>query len=67
MPPGMAFLAALHDRPADPGVARRPWSKPPMPNLTGTAASYRPPGHDYEGGVRDRATGDYEAWTPGNE
>jgi len=47
--------------------ARRPWSRAPVPNLTGTAASYRPPGHDYEGGRRDHATGDYEAWTPGNE
>ena len=45
--------------------ARRAWSKQPLPNLTGTPASYRPPGHDYEGGQRDRATGDYEAWTPG--
>lgn len=44
----------------------RPWQKPHLPNLTGTAASYRPPGHDYEGGQRARATGDYEAWTPGS-
>ena len=41
-----------------------PWQKPHLPNATGTAASYRPPGHDYEGGHRARATGDYEAWTP---
>jgi NADH:ubiquinone oxidoreductase subunit len=47
--------------------ARRAWSKPHMPNATGTPASYRPPGHDYEGGRRDRATGDYEAWTPGSK
>ena len=47
--------------------ARRPWSKAHIPNQTGTQASYRPPGHDYEGGHRDRATGDYEAWTPGSE
>jgi NADH:ubiquinone oxidoreductase subunit len=45
---------------------RKPWQKPHMPNATGTAASYRPPGHDYEGGQRARATGDYEAWTPGS-
>jgi NADH:ubiquinone oxidoreductase subunit len=43
---------------------RRPWEKPHLPNATGTPASYRPPGHDYRGGRRDRATGDYEAWTP---
>src|ERR1700761_8038851 len=48
-----------------PETGRRPWQKPHLPNATGTALSYRPPGHDYEGGQRARATGDYEAWTPG--
>lgn len=42
----------------------RPWQKPYVPNLTGTAASYRPAGHDYRGGHRAAATGDYEFWTP---
>ncbi len=45
-------------------AARRPWQKPHQPNLTGTPLAYRPPGHDYSGGNRPRATGDYEAWTP---
>ncbi len=40
------------------------WMKPHLANVTGTALAYRPPGHDYEGGNRARATGDYEAWTP---
>lgn len=40
------------------------WRKPHLPNLTGTQLSYRPPGHDYQGGHRAAATGDYEAWTP---
>jgi NADH:ubiquinone oxidoreductase subunit len=44
---------------------QRPWQRPHLPNLTGTPRAYRPPGHDYEGGHRARATGDYEAWTPG--
>lgn len=44
---------------------RRAWQKPHEPNLTGTPAAYRPPGHEYRGGHRARATGDYEAWTPG--
>ena len=35
-----------------------------VPNLTGTKAAYRPPGHILKGGQRDKATGDYEAWTP---
>ncbi len=49
-----------------PLAARRPWQLPHQPNLTGTAESYRPPGHDYRGGNRAPGTGDYEAWTPGS-
>jgi NADH:ubiquinone oxidoreductase subunit len=37
-----------------------------QPNLTGTPQAYRPAGHDYAGGRRNRTTGDYEAWTPGS-
>ncbi|HJS83865.1 MAG TPA: NADH:ubiquinone oxidoreductase subunit NDUFA12 [Acetobacteraceae bacterium] len=48
-----------------PLSARQPWQKPHIPNPTGTPESYRPPGHDYRGGERAAATGDYEAWTPG--
>jgi NADH:ubiquinone oxidoreductase subunit len=44
---------------------RMPWQKPHLPNRTGTAFSYRPAGHDYSGGRRRRATGDYDAWSPG--
>jgi NADH:ubiquinone oxidoreductase subunit len=47
-------------------TARRPWQKPYVPNQTGTPAGYRPPGHDYQGGHRAPATGDYESWTPGS-
>lgn len=43
---------------------RRPWQKPSQPNMTGTTGAYRPPGHVLEGGKRDKATGDYEAWKP---
>lgn len=45
---------------------KRPWQAPHQPNATGTPAAYRPPGHDYEGGHRRAATGDYEGWTPGS-
>lgn len=45
-------------------VRRWPWQRPHLPNLTGTALSYRPRGHDYRGGHRVRAAGDYEAWAP---
>ena len=37
-----------------PEAVRRPWQKPHDMNLTGTPASYRPPGHDYRGGHRAR-------------
>ncbi len=59
--------AWLHYTTAAPlsGTPRRAWMKPHAENLTGTPAGYRPPGHDYRGGVRAPATGDYEAWTPG--
>jgi NADH:ubiquinone oxidoreductase subunit len=44
---------------------RRPWQKDHEPNLTGTTLAYTPPGHLLNDGKRNRATGDYEAWTPG--
>lgn len=43
---------------------RRPWQRPHRPNMTGTNRAYRPPGHILEGSKRDKANGDYEAWTP---
>jgi len=53
------------DTPPPPdGAARRPWQKDHLPNLTGTAEAYLPPGHVLAGGRRDKATGDYEPWTP---
>ena len=36
----------------------------PTPNLTGTPAAYRPTGSLEKGGVRQAASGDYQAWTP---
>jgi NADH:ubiquinone oxidoreductase subunit len=42
------------------------WKKDHMPNVTGTARAYRPPGHTLQGGRRDKATGDYEPWIPGS-
>jgi len=44
--------------------APRRWEKPAVPNMTGTALAYRPPGALEKGGHRAAATGDYEAWTP---
>jgi NADH:ubiquinone oxidoreductase subunit len=59
-----SWLHYTTDQPL-PTQGRRVWQKPHLPNATGTAASYRPAGHDYQGGQRARATGDYESWTPG--
>lgn len=42
----------------------KPWQKEHIPNLSGSLQAYRPPGHQYAGGQRVRATGDYEPWTP---
>lgn len=52
-----------NDVPSNEGF-RRPWQKPHQQNMTGTNQAYRPPGHILEGGQRDKATGDYEAWKP---
>jgi NADH:ubiquinone oxidoreductase subunit len=60
-----AWLHHLVVAPPAPGAPRaRPWQREHVANLTGTAEAYRPPGHDFQGGKRARATGDYEAWTP---
>jgi NADH:ubiquinone oxidoreductase subunit len=42
----------------------RIWEVDYTPNATGTALAYRPQGALEKGGVRARATGDYEAWSP---
>lgn len=42
----------------------KPWVQPHQENMTGTEQAYFPPGHQKSGGQRDKATGDYEAWTP---
>ena len=60
--------AWLHHTTAAPlserAIQARPWQKEHRPNLSGTAAAYRPAGHEFAGGRRARATGDYEAWSP---
>ena len=43
---------------------RKTWQVPHRPNLTGTDLAYRPPGHQLSGGVRAKATGDYQPWSP---
>ena len=50
--------------PDESGEHQFDWQRPHLPNLTGTRYAYRPPGHVLKGGRRDRATGDYQPWTP---
>lgn len=51
--------------PTDESYTPREWQKPHQPNLTGTPAAYRPSGSTLASGRRPKATGDYQAWTPG--
>jgi len=54
----------LTDPPPPGGPPKQPWQKSHLPNLTGTDAAYRPPGHTLKGSHRDKGTGDYEPWRP---
>lgn len=61
-----AWLHSIVREPPRPeALPRRPWQKEHVPNLTGTPAAYRPPGHTLRGGHRPKGTGDYEPWIPG--
>lgn len=50
--------------PTQAKYAPRQWEQPHQPNLTGTAAAYRPDGSLLNKGERPRVTGDYDAWSP---
>ena len=45
-------------------LKRQSWELPHVPNMTGTVRAYRPKGSLARGGVRAKATSDYEAWKP---
>jgi NADH:ubiquinone oxidoreductase subunit len=66
IPPG--WHGWMHYRtdvpPTEANYKPREWEKPHEPNMTGTAAAYRPAGSLLEPGERPRVTGDYEAWSP---
>lgn len=64
-PEWWGWLHAMDDRPI-PMESRKPWQLPHQPNQTGTVEAYRPPGSALRGGQHSPATGDYEAWEPGN-
>jgi NADH:ubiquinone oxidoreductase subunit len=46
------------------GYFAHAWEKEHLPNLTGTAYAYQPPGHWDQGHKRARASADYQAWQP---
>jgi NADH:ubiquinone oxidoreductase subunit len=52
--------------PTEETYTPREWEKPHVPNMTGTPSAYRPSGSTLASGRRPKATGDYQAWTPGN-
>ena len=52
--------------PSESDYQPRAWQKPNRPNATGTPGAYRPRGSILTPETRPRATGDYDAWTPGN-
>ncbi len=66
VPPG--WNAWLHHNreksPTEEPLPAKRWEQEHVPNLSGTAHAYVPPGHESRGGHRDHATGDYEAWRP---
>ena len=49
--------------PPPEGMPRQAWEKPHVPNTTGTAQAFRPPGHTL--GVGEKPKPPYEAWRPG--
>jgi NADH:ubiquinone oxidoreductase subunit len=51
--------------PSEEAYVAREWERPPLPNLTGTPAAYRPRGSILAEGQRPAATGDYVPWRPG--
>jgi NADH:ubiquinone oxidoreductase subunit len=50
------------DPPTEAPLKRKDWEKPHVPNLTGTAMAYAPPGSIRAGTPEPRK--DYEAWSP---
>lgn len=59
-----AWIHYTTDAPLTRDVAEKPWQQEHIPNRTGSAGAYLPPGHDLRGGRRERSTTDYEGWKP---
>ena len=64
-PEWYAWLTRQIDDVPDRSMGPAPsFLKPAAPNLTGTAAAYRPAGALERGGHRAAASGDYQPWVP---
>jgi NADH:ubiquinone oxidoreductase subunit len=62
-----SWLHHTTDTPLTESAAQsRSWQKEHEPNLSGTTRAYLPQGHEYLGGRRASATGDYQSWSPEN-
>lgn len=59
------LLGQIDGVPDDTLPRPKPWIAPPTPNFTGSPQAYRPAGALEKGGKRAAATGDYQAWSPG--
>lgn len=45
-------------------AAAKPWQKTHLPNLSGTAGAYMPPGHDLRGEALEPSSNDIHCWKP---
>ena len=51
--------------PSEETYVAREWQASHVPNMTGTAQAYRPPGSAVGAGAHPKSSGTYDAWTPG--
>lgn len=51
--------------PSEETYVAREWQARHVPNMTGTAQAYRPPGSAVGAGAHPKSAGAYDAWTPG--
>ena len=62
-----SWLHHTTDAPLSESAAQsHSWQKEHQPNPSGTIEAYLPQGHEYLGGRRASATGDYQSWSPDN-
>lgn len=66
VPPGwnLWLKGSIDELPDKALPPKRSFEKPPVKNLTGTMATFRPDGALGSGKIRPASTGDYQPWTP---